>query len=213
MNKGRNLAILMCCLLVLSLLTLLSKTRGSNMSGVVDDVRYIKQSAEGDVEKYEFYFIEDIVMVADVKTSVEGVRVDISYRGEYLEEMEEYEILGKYDYYYVIEGTGKDNAVVTPILNEGYEDSAKDPHEYFTDKFFLTMIYGKDPFITIYQAVIVAVIAAVGGLIIGKAEELCVFFKREKDYCPKWEELTVYKKIGGGILAFAGVILVVFVII
>lgn len=183
------------------------------MSGVVDDVRYIKQSAVGDVEKYEFYFIEDIVMVADVKTSVEGIRVDISYRGQYVEETEEYEILGKYDYYYVIEGTKKDNAVVTHLLNEGFEASEKDPHEYFTDKFFLTMIYGKDSFITVTQAVIVAAIAAVGGLIIGKAEEICVLLKREKDYCPKWEELGKYKKIGGCILGIAGVVLIVFVVI
>lgn len=213
MNKGRNLAIIMCCLLVLSLLTLLAKTRGSNMSGVVDDVRYIKQSADNDIEKYEFYFIEDFVMVARVTKSPEGIKIDISHRGEYIKETDDYEILGDYDYYYVVEGTNKENAVVTAYKNEGFENTTKDPHEYFTDDFFLTMIYGKDPFISVIQAVIVAAIAAVGGLIIGKAEELCVFFKREKDYCPKWEELGIYKKIGGGILAVAGVVLIVFVII
>ena len=44
MNKGRNVAILMGCLLVLSLLTLLTRTFGDNRTGVIDNVRYVRDS-------------------------------------------------------------------------------------------------------------------------------------------------------------------------
>ena len=54
-------------------------------------------------------------MVARGTKSTEGIKVDISHRGEYIKETDDYEILGDYDYYYVIEGTNKENAVVTAL--------------------------------------------------------------------------------------------------
>ena len=56
MNKGRNIMILMCCLLLLGLLTFLARTKANNYSAVVDDVRYIMKGAEDNVKNYEFYF-------------------------------------------------------------------------------------------------------------------------------------------------------------
>lgn len=215
MNKGRNLAILMCCLMVVSLLTLLSKSRNTNMSGVVDDVRYMKQSSDDSITRYEFYFIEDTVMVATVTSTESGTKeIKISYRGQYIEELDDYELLDYYDYYYVVQGNNKKTATVTAHLHDEFKDSTKDPHEFFTDEFFLTMIYGKEPFISIIQAVIVAVIAGIGGIIIGKSEEICVYFRKGKiDNYPTWEEIGVYRKIGGAVLAVAAVVLVIFVII
>lgn len=214
MNKGRNLIVLMCCLLVLSLLTFLAKSRNTNKNAVVDDVRYVKVASNDNVTKYEFYFVEDFVMVGIMSTLEDGSKkINISHRGDYIEETDEYEILDDYEYYYTVSGTKKDNAVVNHYLHEEYQDSTKDPHEYFTDEFFLTMVYGKDPFISFWQAVIVAAIAAVGGIIIGKSEELCVHFRKDKKEYPTWEEIGLYKKLGGAVLIIAAIVLIVFVII
>ena len=64
MNKGRNIMILMCCLLLLGLLTFLARTKANNYSAVVDDVRYIMKGAEDNVKNYEFYFKDDKVNYA-----------------------------------------------------------------------------------------------------------------------------------------------------
>ena len=214
MNKGRNLVVLMCCLLVLSLLTFLAKSRNTNKSAVVDDVRYIKIASNDNITKYEFYFVEDFVMVGRVSTLDDGSKqIIISHRGEYIEEIDEYETLDDYEYYYIVSGTTKNNAVVNHYLHEQYADSTKDPHEYFTDDFFLTLLYGKEPFVSFLQAVIVAAIAGIGGIIIGKSEEICVRFRKNDKEYPTWEEIGVYRKLGGGVLIIAAIVLIVFIII
>ena len=101
MNKGRNLIVLMCCLLVLSLLTFLAKSRNTNKNAVVDDVRYVKVASNDNVTKYEFYFVEDFVMVGIMSTLEDGSKkINVSHRGDYIEETDEYEILDDYEYYY-----------------------------------------------------------------------------------------------------------------
>lgn len=59
MNKGRNFMILMACLLLLGLLTFLTRTKMENRSDVVDNVRYILKSSANNVKNYEFYFTDD----------------------------------------------------------------------------------------------------------------------------------------------------------
>ena len=66
MNTGRNIMIILCCLLLLGLLTFLSRTKSNNYSDVVDGVRYIMKGAENNVKNYEFYFKDDKVMTGSL---------------------------------------------------------------------------------------------------------------------------------------------------
>ena len=68
MNKGRNIAILLLCLVSLSLLTFLTTLNRSNNSGVVDDVRYYLASTMEETKEYEFYFIKDDMMKGKLLT-------------------------------------------------------------------------------------------------------------------------------------------------
>ncbi len=53
MNKGRNIFLILMCLLCISVLTFLSVFQRGNRSGVVDDVRYVLEN-EDTVSFYEF---------------------------------------------------------------------------------------------------------------------------------------------------------------
>ena len=53
MNKGRNIFLLLMCLLCVSVLTFLSVFQRGNRSGVVDDVRYVLEN-EDTVSYYDF---------------------------------------------------------------------------------------------------------------------------------------------------------------
>ena len=58
MNKGRNIAILLGCMLCISILTGLVRCNIGNHRGVVDNVRYVKGKTKDDFTEYEFYFID-----------------------------------------------------------------------------------------------------------------------------------------------------------
>ena len=75
------------------------------------------------------------------------------------------------------------------------------------------MVYGGVPVLSVTQAIIVAVIAIAGALILGKNEEIWAFFNKDesKEY-PEYSELKKYKVIGGAIMIASAVLLLVFVI-
>lgn len=224
MNKGRNLALLMAALLTLSLLTFLTRARNKNYSAVVDNVRYIRESSDDTGAAYEFYFVEKTVMEGTLAISETGdrkltIRIRVPIEKEEDEEEDEdalnyYTV--PYGYSYIISGTSLKDAKVSWEYAEGFDETnvTEKPFERFTKKVFKTMVFGSTPLVTVPQAIMVAAIGVGGALIIGYAEELWHFVKKKgEDEDPKWEELTVYKRIGGGIIGFAAALLILFVII
>ena len=229
MNKGRNVAILMVCLLVLSLLTLLTRTFGDNHTGVVDYVRYVRDSGTGsggDVTLYEFYFVDTRVMEGRLTQSDDGVyqivmniripveRDESEIDIDQTDEMPDY-TLEPYAYTYYVSGETKKTAQVDYELVEGFDENYEEaPFERFSKNVFLTMIFGKKPLLTVTQAIIVAAVAAGGALIIFFAEELWHFFKRKgEDEIPEWHDMDIYKRIGGAVIGAAVVLLIVLIII
>jgi len=228
MNKGRNVAILMVCLLVLSLLTLLTRTYDTNRTAVVDYVRYVRVTSE-DVTavKYEFYFVGTEVMEGTVTEDDDGtIRVVISERipierpgsaaSESTEDDGELDYtLSPYGYTYLISGKSRKTAEVNWEYAEGFDSSfAEEPFERFSKKVFVTMLYGQKPLLTVFEAIMVAAIAAGGALIIFNAEELWHFFnKKGEDEIPEWHDMDIYKRIGGGVIGLAVVLLIVFIIV
>ncbi len=226
MNKGRNVAILLGCLLVLSLLTLLTRTFGDNRTGVVDYVRYVRDpdpDRPGTI--YEFYFVGTEVMEGALEQLDDGRRritVDVRVPKAVPEQEsretgdkgDEY-TLEPYGYTYYVSGEDKASAEVTWEYAEGFDGSfAEEPFGRFTPDVFLTMIFGKKPLITVLQAVIVAAIAAGGALIIFYAEELWHFFNRKgEEEIPQWHDMDVYKRTGGAVIGVAVALLIVFIII
>ncbi len=230
MNKGRNVAILMGCLLVLSLLTLLTRTFGDNRTGVIDNVRYVRDSdpANSDV-LYEFYFVGDEVMQGVLSQDESGTyNIVVSLRVPIERDESEIDVdindevpdytLVPYAYSYSVRGETKKAAEVTysEIDPDGGEIYGKDeePFGRFSKNVFKTMIFGKKPLVSVLQAVIVAAIAAGGVLIIFFAEELWHFFNRKgEDEIPEWHDMDIYKRVGGVIIALSVVLLIVFIII
>ena len=228
MNKGRNVAILMGCLLVLSLLTLLTRTFGDNHTGVVDNVRYVRDTDADRAEMlYEFYFVGTEVMEGTLTQEDDGrYKIVISLRIPIERDESEIDIdpndelpdytLEPYAYTYYVKGETKKTAEVTYEEAETPVDvlAAEKPFERFSKNVFVTMLFGKEPVITVLQAVIVAAIAAGGVLIIFFAEELWHFFNRKgEDEIPQWHDMDIYKRIGGIIIGVAVVLLIVFIII
>ena len=213
MNKGRNIMILMCCLLLLGCLTFLTRTKSQNYSEVVDDVRYILKSSTDSVKNYEFYFKDEIVMTGVMETTEEGTIINIYIRESYDETLQDY-LTEPYAYYYTVSGTEKDNAVVEWGYIEDIEDSQKlnKPYERFTPEVFKSMIYGTEPYIAIWQALTVAVLALAGGAVILKAEELWhILYKKSEDEYPAWEDMNGIKRVGIGILIFNALLLILFI--
>lgn len=221
------MAILLGCLLVLSLLTLLTRTFGDNHTGVVDYVRYVRDSdPESSSVLYEFYFVGTEVMEGTL-TQLDDGRYEMTVRLRIPIERDESEIdidqndevpdytLEPYAYTYYIKGENKKEAEVSWEYAEGFDGSFPEkPFERFSENLFLTMIFGKKPIINVAQAIIVASVAAGGALIIFFAEELWHFFKRKgEDEIPEWHDMDIYKRIGGIIIGLAVVLLIVFIII
>ena len=74
------------------------------------------------------------------------------------------------------------------------------------------MIYGVDSYLSLWQALIVAVLAVMGGIVIGKAEELWhIIYKKPDEDNPVWEDMNGIKRTGIGILIFDAVLLIVFI--
>lgn len=213
MNKGRNILIILCCLLVLGLLTFLARTKSNNYSAVVDDVRYIMKGAEDNVKNYEFYFVDDKVMTGTLTQTPEYSELRIYIRGEFDETIKDYD-KEPYEYTYKIYGTNKNNAYVKWEYAEDISEELKanKPYALFSENLFKTMKFGQEPFITIPQAGTVAVLAIIAGLIIGKAEELWHFiYKKDVDEDPKWEDMNGIKRVGIGIFIFDAILLICFV--
>lgn len=215
MNKGRNIMIILCCLLLLGLLTFLSRTKSNNYSDVVDGVRYIMKGAENNVKNYEFYFKDDKVMTGSLIHNAEYSELKIYIRGEYDKTLNDY-YTEPYEYTYKIYGTEKDNTYIEWEYTEDIDEALKlnKPYEVFSEEVFKTMVFGQEPFISISQALVVAIFAAGAGLIIGKAEELwhIIYRKNEDDY-PAWDDMNGIKRVGIGIFIFDAILLVIFIAI
>ena len=215
MNKGRNIMIILCCLLLLGLLTFLSRTKSNNYSDVVDGVRYIMKGAENNVKNYEFYFKDDKVMIGSLIHNAEYSELKIYIRGDYDKTLNDY-YTEPYEYTYKIYGTEKDNTYIEWEYTEDIDEALKlnKPYEVFSEEVFKTMVFGQEPFISISQALVVAIFAAGAGLIIGKAEELwhIIYRKNEDDY-PAWDDMNGIKRVGIGIFIFDAILLVIFIAI
>ena len=215
MNKGRNILIILCCLLMLGLLTFLARTKSNNYSAVVNEVRYIMKGAEDNVKNYEFYFVDDKVMTGKLTQTPEYSELKIYIRGEFDENLNDY-MTSPYEYTYKIYGTNKSNAYVKWEYSEDIPEELKtnNPYGVFSEDLFKTMKFGQEPFITIPQAGIIAVFAVVAGLIIGKAEELWhIIYKKDPNEDPKWEDTNGIKRVGIGIFIFDAILLICFVVI
>ena len=116
-------------------------------------------------------------------------------------------------YRYVISGEREKDAEIQYYVTD--EEAAADiqPYETFTEAFFLAMVYGAEPVLKMTEAIIVAFIAACGGLIIGKSEELWGYFNKDvtKEF-PEWEDMGKYRVAGGCVIGAAVVILTLFVL-
>lgn len=215
MNKGRNIMIILCCLLLLGLLTFLSRTKSNNYSDVVDGVRYIMKGAENNVKNYEFYFKDDKVMTGSLIHNAEYSELKIYIRGDYDKTLNDY-YTEPYEYTYKIYGTEKDNTYIEWEYTEDIDEALKlnKPYEVFSEEVFKTMVFGQEPFISISQALVVAIFAVGAGLIIGKAEELwhIIYRKNEDDY-PAWDDMNGIKRVGIGIFIFDAILLVIFIAI
>lgn len=215
MNKGRNFFILMACLLVLGMLTFLTQTRTRNSSGVVDNVRYILKSSINHVKNYEFYFTDDTVMIGTLEKNENHYRLTVYIRDTYDETIQEY-LTQPYAYYYVISGSDKKGASVEWHYREDLpaEEQENAPYERFTEQVFLSMIYGKDSYINIWQAILVALFAVLGGTIIAKAEELWhILYRKREEEDPVWEDMNGIKRGGVAVLILDAVLLIVFVVL
>ena len=213
MNKGRNFFILMACLLVLGMLTFLTRTKMENRSGVVDNVRYILRSADNNVKNYDFYFTDELFMKGTLTKEDAGLTLYVSKVDSFDETIEDY-LTTPYAYYYTIRGTDRENAEVDWHYTEDITESEKTnaPYERFTERVFISMIFGTEPYITLWQAAVVAALAIGGGLIIGKAEELWhILNKKPEEEDPKWEDMNGIKRAGIAVLIADAVLLAVFI--
>lgn len=224
MNKGKHVALLMAALLVLSLLTYLTRTSDSARTAVVDNVRYVRKSDDAGNFYYEFYFVSDEVMEGKVVLLDDGTRnivinerIPIEREGE--EEAADDDgrldyTLEPYGYVYEVSGTSRSDASVSWKYNEGITEFGEEPFERYSKDLFVTMMFGKPPRLSVPQAIMVAAIAFGGALIINYAEELWHFVKKKgEEEIPTWEEISVFRKIGGGVIGFAAVLLILFVVL
>lgn len=197
MNKGRNIALLLGCMLCVSILAFLVRWNMGNHEGVVDNVRYVKGDANDDITEYSFYFIDRNKMDATLE-----------YKGD----NEWMIIFQDYEYNYRVVGTSRNDAVIEAIPQ--YDVLETEPFDVISKRVFLYMIYGKPPVLTVPQAILVFLLIVSGGFVIIKAEELWYFLgRRSKEEIPKWEDLNVFKYAGGAIIGLAVLLLIIFIII
>lgn len=218
MNKGRNIIIILCCLLLIGVLTFLSRTTGNNSSAVVDGVRYILKGVENNTSNYEFYFTDDTVMTGRLIRDAECATLKISVRGEPIKSegnIIDYESTD-FEYVYKIYGTNKSNSYINWEYSEYISDDLKanKPYEVFSEDVLTSMVFGNEPLISIIQALVIAVFAVIGGLIIGFAEELWhILYKKSEDEDPAWDDMNGIKRVGIGIFVFDAILLILFVIL
>lgn len=199
MNKGRNIAIGLLCLMCISLLGFLVTLNKDNSTGVVDNVRYyLTASAEG-IKQYDFYFTDMEKMSGTMTVNEEETEYTIA--------------IEDYPYRYVINGEREKDAEVSYYTTDEEEAAGVSPYGTFTEAFLLAMVYGAEPVLKMTEALIVAFIAACGGLIIGKSEELWEYFNKDvtKEF-PEWEDMGKYRIAGGCVIGAGAVLLILFVL-
>jgi len=244
MNKGRNIAIVLACLLCLSLLTALVVLSGSGRNGVVDGVRYMKVASSEVDTKYSFYHrLEDKEKLISQsnhftfrKDANEIIRSIVS-EGSITKDGDNYFIyITDYKFSYELTGSDRDDATIIAYNNESSSElSSKDSSDLssesstelssetstdvnsafdiYSKELFITMVFGKRPLLTVSQAIIIASIIIMGGLLIGYAEELWhIVYKKHSDEDPKWEELNIFKNTGKALFVLAAIILMVFLL-
>lgn len=199
MNKGRNIALILGCMLCISILTFLVRLNSGNRQGVVDRVRYVKGDVVNDIADYSFFFVDRDELTAKLEYRGNGVW---------------YLAFDEYEYNYIIKGTGREDAVITPEARDPDLVKETEPFEIISEKVFKYMIFGKPPVITVPQAILVFLIGLSGVAVIIAAEELWYIAGRHgKDEIAKWEDLTVYKRAGGAIVGLAALLLIIFIFI
>ena len=195
MNKGRNILLIMICLLSVSVLAFFTLFERNNTQGVADGVRYIVVSEQDGVKTLEFYF-EEPGRVETGVASDDGEVVTVSVDGS--------------DFSYTVDKT---EFAVT-----AFKDGAKtdDPEAFatYSEKLIRMIVKGKDRFVKFWQAAIVAVVALAGGLIILFAEEIWhIVYKKGEDEVPEWKNMNGIKAAGACVIAVAVVLLVIFILI
>ncbi len=206
MNKGRNIAILMLCLFCVSVLGFFMLTNRDNNSAVVDRVRYVYEGDQDGYKQYTFYFVGEGKMKANLiyDEDAREYRVNIFTQEE-----------TEYPYTYLLTGQDRSHASVTAELSdpEGQADLSQ-AYSLYTKKFFISMVFGRPPLLVFWEALIVAVVGATGGLIYGHAEELWNRFQRPKeDRDPVWEDFARYRYMGLGVIAAAVCLLLIFLFV
>lgn len=192
MNKGRNILILLGCLLCVSLLSFLTLFQRSNNSGVVDRVRYVLESDEEESGRsYSFYFVKGDSVQATAAEDSESWTVTVT----------------GCPYVYTVE---KSSGTVR-AWRDGQE-SGEEAFSLYTEDFFRTMLLGKDRLLFFWQAAIVAVVVFAGGAIILYAEELWHILKRtpESVAIPQWSDMKGIKIAGGCVIGAGVLILILF---
>ena len=199
MNKGRNIAIGLLCLMCISLLGFLITLNKNNTTGVVDNVRYYLTETSDGVRQYDFYFVN-----AEKKSATVTANAD---------ETEYTVLIADYPYTYVISGTREKDAKISYYATDEAAAAGVQPYETFTEAFFRAMIFGAEPVLKMTEAIVVALIAACGGLVIGKSEELWGYFNKDvtKEF-PEWEDMGKYRIAGGCLIGAAVVVLLLFVL-
>ena len=205
MNRGRNIFIVLMVMLAISVQFFFMLIGRDNDQGVVDNVRYVFK--EGNLEDpdlfyYTFYYVDHEPMEATVRTMAGGSR-RISIDG--------------HDYVYIVNGTSKKDCDITWEYFGKKEGGGSDEEAFslYTKKFFKSMIFGKDPFLRLYEAMIVSAVGAVGLAIYLNAEKLWTKYSAKKypeDYEPVWADFRGFRKAGIATMAAAGVLLIIFII-
>lgn len=192
MYKGRNILLIMICLVGVSLLTFLTLFERSNTGGVADGVRYIVVSEEDGVKTLEFYFKDPDKKSTGTATDAGDVVIISIDDSEftYTVDKKTFEVGVKPG-----EGTG-------------------DPFAVYTEKLFKLMVKGKDRFIKFWQAITVGAVALAGGAVILFAEEIWhIIHKKGEEDIPEWQDMRGIKVFGGAIIGAAAVLLIVFILI
>ncbi|MBR5059945.1 MAG: hypothetical protein IKX06_04140 [Clostridia bacterium] len=191
MYKGRNVLLVMICLLGVSILTFLTLFERSNTSGVADGVRYIVASEEDGVKYLEFYFKDPDVKATGTATDAGNLVI------------------------FTIDGSDCTYTVDKETLEVGVTGGGEgDPFGVYTQKLFRLMVKGKDRFIKFWQAIIVGVVALAGGAVILFAEEIWhVIYKKRGDEIPAWKDMNGIKIAGGAVIGAAAVLLIIFILI
>lgn len=185
MNKGKNIVILLACLLCLSLYTFLLFSNAQKRAGFVDDVSYSLQGTKDGIKTF--------MLQNDPKNTVTVERSspnewDVSFENES----------------YTVKGN-RNNMITTP-----YDEK----NQNVSKSLLSELVFGSPPIINLTQAVITIVIGLIGVSSISKAEELWyIVYKKDKSLYPKMDEIFIFKAVGGIIVGIAVVLLVVFIII